>query len=102
VLEVALDVLTGVLRLDRAQLRAELDGYHLFDWQRDPFARGAYSYLAVGGLGARTALAGPLANTLFFAGEATSEQESGTVGGALAAGEAAAQAVLASLEKRAD
>jgi monoamine oxidase len=85
-----------------ARIQQHLIDAHLHNWQRDPFARGAYSYLAVGGLGARTALAGPLANTLFFAGEATSEQESGTVGGALAAGEAAAQAVLASLEKRAD
>jgi monoamine oxidase len=75
---------------------------HTHNWQHDPFARGAYSYLAVGGLGARTALSEPLANTLFLAGEATSENESGTVGGALAAGEAAGRAVLTSLEKRPD
>lgn len=85
-----------------ARIRELLADAHTHNWQRDPFARGAYSYLAVGGLGARTALAVPLANTLFFAGEATSERQSGTVGGALAAGEAAARAVLTSLEKRAD
>jgi monoamine oxidase len=85
-----------------ARVHQLLADAHMHNWQRDPFARGAYSYLAVGGLGAGAALAAPLANTLFFAGEATSEHESGTVGGALAAGEAAAQAVLTSLEKRAD
>ena len=85
-----------------ARIRELLAEAHTHNWQRDPFARGAYSYLAVGGLGARTALALPLANTLFFAGEATSERQSGTVGGALAAGEAAAEAVLTSLEKRAN
>src|SRR5882724_2136665 len=74
---------------------------HTHNWQQDPFARGAYSYVTVGGPGAPAALAAPLADTLFFAGEATAEAgESGTVAGALASGEAAARAVLTSLERR--
>jgi monoamine oxidase len=73
---------------------------HTHNWQQDPFARGAYSYVTVGGLGAPAVLAAPLADTLFFAGEATAAGESGTVAGALASGEAAARAVLASLERR--
>jgi monoamine oxidase len=57
------------------------------DWQRDPLARGAYSYVRVGGGTARRALARPLAGTLHFAGEATDVTgESGTVAGALASG----------------
>lgn len=61
-------------------------------WQQDPFARGAYSYVAVGGHGARRALAEPLDDTLFFAGEAADyEGEHGTVAGALASGERAAR-----------
>ena len=66
-------------------------------WQRDPHARGAYSYVAVGGHGARRALAEPLEDTLFFAGEAADcEGEHGTVAGALASGERAAREVLGS------
>ncbi len=64
------------------------------DWQQDPFARGGYSYMRVGGAGAREALAAPLADTLFFAGEATSADDSGTVAGALASGVRAAREVL--------
>ena len=64
------------------------------DWQRDPFARGAYSYLRVGGEGAREDLAAPIAGTVFFAGEATDAEESGTVAGALRSGERAARQVL--------
>ena len=64
------------------------------DWQSDPFARGAYSYVLVDGEGAREALAAPLADTLFFAGEATSADDSGTVAGALASGQRAAREVL--------
>jgi monoamine oxidase len=64
-------------------------------WQQDPFARGAYSYVAVGGHGARRALAEPLDDTLFFAGEAADhEGEHGTVAGALRSGERAARQAL--------
>jgi monoamine oxidase len=65
------------------------------DWQTDPYARGAYSYVGVGGHGARKALAAPLARTLYFAGEATDfEGEPATVAGALQSGLRAAREVL--------
>jgi monoamine oxidase len=64
------------------------------DWQADPFARGGYSYVRVGGTGAREELAAPLEDTLFFAGEATDTEQSGTVGGALASGQRAARELL--------
>ena len=66
------------------------------DWQEDPYARGAYSYVTVGGAGARKALAAPLRDTLFFAGEAADfEGEHGTVAGALQSGRRAAALVAA-------
>ena len=69
--------------------------YH--DWQGDPFARGAYSYVAVGGGTARAELAAPLDDTLFFAGEATDDEgEAATVTGAIQSGERAAGEVLKS------
>jgi len=64
------------------------------DWQADPYARGGYSYVRVGGTGAREELAAPLEETLYFAGEATDVEQSGTVGGALASGIRAAKEVL--------
>lgn len=73
----------------------ELEAAYCHDWQRDPFARGAYSYVAVGGGTARRDLAIPLADTLFFAGEATDDEgEAATVTGALQSGERAAREVL--------
>lgn len=69
----------------------EFEGGRMHDWSRDPFARGAYSYIAVGGADARALFAEPLDNTLFFAGEATSyDGQGGTVNGALETGERAA------------
>jgi monoamine oxidase len=71
--------------------RREFEGGLVHDWGRDPFAQGAYSYVAVGGGEARAALAAPIDDTLFFAGEATStDGQAGTVNGALETGERAA------------
>ena len=76
----------------------EFEGGAMHDWSGDPFARGAYSYVAVGGGDARAALAAPVDNTLFFAGEATSgDGQGGTVNGALRTGERAAAQAAASL-----
>ena len=77
---------------------SELEAVYTHDWQSDPFARGAYSYVAVGGYGARERLAQPVGGVLFFAGEATAPaSEAGTVAGALAEGERTARAVIAAL-----
>jgi monoamine oxidase len=67
-------------------VRAELRETYFHDWQADPFARGAYSYLRVGGANSRDSLAAPVEQTLHFAGEATSSNEPGTVAGALESG----------------
>ena len=64
------------------------------DWQADRYSRGGYSYVLVGGQGAREALCRPLEKTLFFAGEATDADEAGTVAGALRSGVRAAREVL--------
>lgn len=79
-------------------LAGELEAAWCHDWQRDPFARGAYSYVNTGGEDARRSLAQPLGGRLFFAGEATDwEGEAGTVAGALQTGIRAVREVLAAL-----
>lgn len=71
-----------------------LEAAYVHDWQQDPYAGGAYSYVTVGGGSARRALAAPLRGTLYFAGEATDETEAGTVAGALQSGIRAAREML--------
>lgn len=64
-------------------------------WHRDPFFRGAYSYTPVNAIRARDALATPVDDTLFFAGEATETNgHSATVHGAIASGVRAALQIL--------
>jgi monoamine oxidase len=74
---------------------ADFQGAYLNDWQADPFACGAYSYLIAGGGNARELLARPLARTLFFAGEAAETGgESGTVAGALESAKRAVEQLM--------
>jgi monoamine oxidase len=63
-------------------------------WGSDSFARGAVSYMAVGStVEHRDALSQPLADRVFFAGEATSTDRPGTVLGAQRTGARAASAL---------
>jgi monoamine oxidase len=75
--------------------RAHLEAAFVHNWERDPFACGAYSYVGAGHNDtARRTLAAPLDDTLFFAGEATdTEGEAATVTGALQSGTRAAREV---------
>lgn len=66
-------------------------------WGRDPFVRGAFSCAEPGRAGDRAVLAEPLDGRIWIAGEATHRSLWGTVGGAWAEGERAAEAASASL-----
>ena len=96
-LDIALASASAALRLDRSHFESLLVSSHTHDWQGDPFSRGAYSYAVVGGAEAPNRFAAPLANTLFFAGEATHATLGGTVAGAIASGRRAAEEVLSAL-----
>ncbi|MFS6530423.1 FAD-dependent oxidoreductase [Microbacterium aurugineum] len=64
-------------------------------WTSDPFSLGAASFTPVGVLaGTRLALAKPVDDRLFFAGEATDEDAPGTVRGAIASGARAAEELM--------
>jgi monoamine oxidase len=101
IVALALDALARILHVPRAALEAHLDAWHLHNWSTDPYSRGAYSYVRVGGSDAPSApsrLAAPVAGTLFFTGEATDDAgHTGTVHAALASGRRAARAVLGTL-----
>jgi monoamine oxidase len=92
--ELVAAALGSVEKVFGKKTKGELAAAHAQDWQADPYSRGGYSYVRVGGAGARERLAEPLENTLFLAGEATDAEEAGTVAGALRSGQRAAREVL--------
>jgi monoamine oxidase len=84
-----------LLNIATEELEPLLEAAYFHDWQSDPFSRGAYSYGKVGADGAQEALASPVEDTLFFAGEATDiTGRNGTVDGAIASGRRAAAEIL--------
>jgi monoamine oxidase len=90
----ALDWLTGLYGTD---MRRAVKRTSATRWSHEPWTLGAFSAAAPGGQWARAALAEPVRDRIFFAGEATHETMWGTVGGAWASGERAADAVLRKL-----
>ncbi|MGH7529727.1 MAG: flavin monoamine oxidase family protein [Gemmatimonadales bacterium] len=87
----ALTALAVALGVSRSLVERELDAWVSHDWRSDVFSRGAYTYPAVGGAAAPRALARPVEQTIFFAGEATDGDQIGTVAGALDSGHRAAR-----------
>ncbi len=85
----------AALQLDQAEVQAALISLHTYPWHSDPYARGAYSWVPVGGLDASERLSQPVEDTLFFAGEHTDTTGHwGTVHAALRSGLRAARQVL--------
>jgi monoamine oxidase len=72
----------------------------LHPWGIDPFSRGSYSYALPGKAECRAALAAPVDDRLFFAGEACSRSDYSTAHGAYLTGAAAAEQVIAARIKR--
>ena len=100
VLARALESLARILGRTKDELASQVEAFYFHDWHADPFARGAYSYVPAGAASARERLATPVANTLFFAGEATETQgHSATVHGAIASGRRAAKQILSEKEE---
>jgi monoamine oxidase len=94
-LDRAIATLHNVFNKNTTDLRAQVDSIYYHNWTNDPFSRGAYSYPKVGGLAAAKALAEPIEDTIFFAGEATDfSGASGTVHAAVQSGISAARRLL--------
>jgi monoamine oxidase len=100
VFEKALASLGALLGVTRRELRRIVTAWEFHNWSRDPYSRGAYSFITAGHERAAEKLREPMRRTLFFAGEATAGGgEAGTVHGALTSGLRAAEEVRAALRK---
>jgi monoamine oxidase len=82
--------------LPAAAARKRVRWSSLRDWVGDPWSRGSYSFTLPGGGGQRAVLATPVADRLYFAGEATeAAPHYQTVHGAYNTGRRAAREILA-------
>jgi monoamine oxidase len=93
--ERAVESFARILKMKAGTVGSQLKNGYVHNWAADPFARGAYSYAGIGGIGAHQALATPIEDTLYFAGEAThTAGHAATVHGAMSTGERAARFIL--------
>jgi len=94
-LEIALDELAQTFG---SEVKRWVDGrFVVADWDHDPWVQGSYAAARPGCTEARAALARPVEDRVFFAGEATHDRYMGDVHGAHLSGEAAAEAALEAL-----
>ncbi len=92
---VAVEAAAGALGRAVDEVKAELKSFYTYDWSSDDAARGAYSYVAVGGAEASAEMSEPVEGRLFFAGEHTDTTGHwGTVHAALRSGLRAGRQVL--------
>jgi monoamine oxidase len=102
ILNAAIRSLASALKMNPNSVEKLTRHFAIADWQADPFSLGAYSYIPVGAITAPMTLAEPVADTLFFAGEATTaDGDSATVHGAITSGYRAAEEVLSRERRRA-
>jgi monoamine oxidase len=85
------------IRTAGSDARKAFRGGALVGWSEDPFSLGSYAVALPGRMRARETLAKPLADRLWFAGEATAGVYSMTAGGAYIAGREAAKQAAARL-----
>ncbi len=101
VLDRALASLACAVALPRGAIEEQLLSHHYHNWSIDPYSLGAYSYVAAGGFDAHLALARPVGDSLFFAGEATcGGGYNATMEGAAQSGWRAAGEVIAAAARR--
>ncbi|HEY6247273.1 MAG TPA: NAD(P)/FAD-dependent oxidoreductase [Pyrinomonadaceae bacterium] len=100
ILSKAVQSLSQIFSVTESELRRRITRSHFHNWGDDKYTRGGYTYLPVNGIEHQLNLAKPVNHTLFFAGEATSAGNVGTVHGAIQSGQRAAREILTALGKQ--
>jgi monoamine oxidase len=91
--------LAEIFELPECRVRRQLVAARAIDWDKDPFARGAYSYATPRTREAQLVLKEPAGDGIFFSGEALyAGPEMGTVEAAFASGEETARKILGSAQ----
>jgi monoamine oxidase len=95
-LQEAINSLAAIFKVDTSFIEQKLVADKVYNWTADPFTRGSYSYATVQTKNAREILKTPVAQTVYFAGEALFEGEQlGTVEAALVSGLEVAKEIVA-------
>jgi monoamine oxidase len=93
--ELGIEALARLFKLPQSQVQSTLVGSYTHDWNHDPYSRGVYPYVKVGGRHQVQKFSEPIENVLYFAGDAERlGAYLGTVNGAVRAGARVAREIL--------
>jgi monoamine oxidase len=93
-LEKAIVSLAEIFKIGPEYFYNKLKSHKVYNWIKDPFSRGAYSYCTMTTRKAVKFLNRPLLSTLYFAGEAFAKSGTATVEAALQSGKEVAEKIL--------
>jgi monoamine oxidase len=93
--EIGLQSLSNIFSIGMDELRQDALVWKVNNWEKDSYARGAYSYTTPESEEALKMLGEPIAHALYFAGEAFGADANATVEGALRSGAEVAARILA-------
>lgn len=94
ILQQALRSLCSLFDIHIEILQQYIKSSYVHNWLCDPFSKGAYSYNTTTSAAAKKIFATPVANTLYFAGEAFNASSNATVDAALTSGKNIAKLIL--------
>jgi monoamine oxidase len=98
-LEKALESLSVIFSISQVELKDRLKLFHIFNWKKDMWAGGGYSYSLVDSAENKVTGRKPLENRIYFAGEALYDGPfQGTVEAAIVSGQTAATQLLADIK----
>ena len=95
ILGIALQSLSNAFNLSKDDLQSNLKAYAVANWSKENYINGGYSFNTVASADAKKVLQQPIADTIFFAGEALFDgTPGGTVEAAIASARYTVQQVL--------
>lgn len=93
-LHLSLETLSSIFKVSMDFLKKQLVAWKAINWQKDPYAQGAYSYAVADGHLLIEEFSQPVVEQLYFAGEALHIGQVGTVEAALASGTKIAEEIV--------
>ena len=75
--EICYESLAGIFEKSQSHIESSISKTHVFNWSRDPFSLGGYSFPTLQSTEARKLIGTPVENTIFFAGEALYDGKNG-------------------------
>ena len=97
-LDKAIETLSGIFSISPEEIKNNLTGFRIFNWKKDPWTKGAYSFALPGYAGTNKIYREPVDDRIYFSGEASYDgPHPGTVEAAVVSGLATARQLLSGI-----